>query len=106
MLFCRSRYKYTWFLDRPFTSETVFQTHENAFEYFRSNTNVPVCAKRKTQNAKPRIFNHSWELIANFVGCRFAEAVRAAEGKNIQNITICTEHTRAGNSALRMSGRR
>lgn len=50
MLFCRSRYKYTWFLDRPFTSETVFQTHENAFEYFRGNTNVPVCAKRKTQN--------------------------------------------------------
>ena len=26
--------------------------------------------------------------------------------KNIQNISICTEHTRAGNSALRMSGRR
>ena len=62
MLFCRSRYKYTCFLDRPLTSETVFQTHENAFEYFRGNTNVPVCAK-------PRLFNHSWREFVNFANC-------------------------------------
>lgn len=35
MLLCRSRYKYVWFQDRPFTSETAVQAHEKAFEYFR-----------------------------------------------------------------------
>ena len=34
MLLCRSRYKYIWFQDRPFTSETAVQAHEKAFEYF------------------------------------------------------------------------
>ena len=34
MLLCRSRYKYIWFQDRPFTSGTAVRAHEKAFEYF------------------------------------------------------------------------
>ena len=34
MLLCRSRYKYVWFSDKPFTSETASQAHEKSFEYF------------------------------------------------------------------------
>jgi IS30 family transposase len=34
MVLSRSRMKYTWFLDKPFTSETVVQAHEKAFEFF------------------------------------------------------------------------
>lgn len=35
MLLCCSRYKFVWFSDRPFTSETASQAHEKSFEYFR-----------------------------------------------------------------------
>lgn len=35
MLLCRSRYKYIWFQNKPFTSETAVIAHEKAFEYFR-----------------------------------------------------------------------
>ncbi len=34
MVLCQSRYKFVWFQDRPFTSETAVQAHEKAFEYF------------------------------------------------------------------------
>ena len=34
MLLCRSRYKYIWFQDHPFTFETAVRAHEKAFEYF------------------------------------------------------------------------
>lgn len=34
MLLCRSRQKYVWFQDRPFTSEAAVTAHEKAFEYF------------------------------------------------------------------------
>lgn len=34
MLLCYSRYKYIWFQDRPFTSETAVIAHEMSFEYF------------------------------------------------------------------------
>ncbi len=34
MLLCHSRYKYIWFQDRPFTSETASMAHEMAFGYF------------------------------------------------------------------------
>ncbi len=34
MLLCKSRYKFTWFQDRPFTSETAVLAHEKAFEFF------------------------------------------------------------------------
>lgn len=34
MLLCRSRQKYVWFQDHPFTSETAIIAHEKAFEYF------------------------------------------------------------------------
>lgn len=34
MLLCRSRYKFVWFSDRPFTSETASEAHEKAFGYF------------------------------------------------------------------------
>lgn len=34
MVLSRSRMKYIWFLDKPFTAETVAQTHENAFRFF------------------------------------------------------------------------
>lgn len=34
MVLSRSRMKYIWFLDKPFTAETVVQAHEKAFEFF------------------------------------------------------------------------
>lgn len=34
MLLCRSRQKYVWFQDHPFTSEMAVIAHEKAFEYF------------------------------------------------------------------------
>lgn len=34
MLLCHSRYKYIWFQDKPFTSETASIAHEKAFDYF------------------------------------------------------------------------
>ena len=34
MVLSRSRMKYIWFLDKPFTSETVVIAHEKAFEFF------------------------------------------------------------------------
>ena len=34
MLLCRSRYKFVWFSDRPFTSETASEAHEKSFGYF------------------------------------------------------------------------
>lgn len=34
MVLSRSRMKYIWFLDKPFTAETVAQAHENAFNFF------------------------------------------------------------------------
>ena len=35
MLLCCSRYKFVWFSDRPFTSESASHAHEKSFEYFR-----------------------------------------------------------------------
>jgi hypothetical protein len=34
MVLSRSRMKYIWFLDKPFTSEAVVLSHEKAFEFF------------------------------------------------------------------------
>ena len=34
MVLSRSRMKYIWFLDKPFTAETVVYAHEKAFEFF------------------------------------------------------------------------
>jgi len=34
MVLSRSRMKYIWFLDRPFTAKDVCQAHENSFDYF------------------------------------------------------------------------
>lgn len=34
ILLCHSRFKFIWFQDRPFTSETAVIGHEKAFEYF------------------------------------------------------------------------
>jgi len=34
MVLSRSRMKYVWFLDGPFTAQTVAQAHENAFRFF------------------------------------------------------------------------
>ena len=34
MVLSRSRMKYIWFLDKPFTAATVAQAHEKAFEFF------------------------------------------------------------------------
>lgn len=34
MVLSRSRMKYIWFLDTPFTSQTVCQAHENAFSFY------------------------------------------------------------------------
>jgi transposase len=34
MVLSRSRMKYVWFLDKPFTADTVCQAHENAFSFF------------------------------------------------------------------------
>jgi len=34
MVLSRSRMKFIWFLDKPFTAQTVCQAHENAFEFF------------------------------------------------------------------------
>ncbi len=34
MVLSRSRMKYIWFLDKPFTAKTVARAHENAFKFF------------------------------------------------------------------------
>lgn len=34
MVLSRSRMKFIWFLDKPFTAQTVCQAHEKAFEFF------------------------------------------------------------------------
>lgn len=34
MILCHSRYKFVWFQNKPFTSETAVIAHEKAFEYF------------------------------------------------------------------------
>jgi transposase len=34
MVMSRSRMKYVWFIDKPFTAELVVQAHENAFKFF------------------------------------------------------------------------
>ena len=39
MLLCRSRYKYIWFRDKPFTSESAIIAHEKAFDYYHG---IPV----------------------------------------------------------------
>ena len=35
MVLSRSRFKYVWFTDRPFTSELAIKAHEQAFEYIK-----------------------------------------------------------------------
>lgn len=48
MVLSRSRMKYTWFLDKPFTAETVVMAHENAFEFFGGITKTIVYDQDRT----------------------------------------------------------
>lgn len=42
LVLSRSRYKFIWFTDRPFTSELAIQAHEKAFEYIQGIPDVIV----------------------------------------------------------------
>lgn len=44
----RSRMKFTWFLDKPFTAETVVVAHENAFEFFSGIPQMVVYDQDRT----------------------------------------------------------
>lgn len=48
MVLSRSRMKYVWFLDRPFTAATVAQAHEKAFEFFEGIPNTIVYDQDRT----------------------------------------------------------
>lgn len=59
MLLCHSRYKFLWFSDRPFTSESAVIAHEKSFEYFRG---VP----RKIIYDQDAVFLHD-ENVGDYV---------------------------------------
>ncbi len=42
MMLSRSRMKYVYFLDKPFTTDTTIEAHENAFQYFGGVTREVV----------------------------------------------------------------
>ncbi len=48
MVMSRSRMKYIWFLDKPFTSQTVSQAHENAFAFFGGMPKILVYDQDRT----------------------------------------------------------
>lgn len=48
MVLSRSRLKYVWFLDRPFTAATVAEAHEKAFEFFEGVPNTIVYDQDRT----------------------------------------------------------
>jgi len=48
MVLSRSRMKFTWFLDKPFTSETVVIAHEKAFEFYQGIPMVLVYDQDRT----------------------------------------------------------
>lgn len=48
MVLSRSRMKYTWFLDKPFTAETVVLAHEKAFGFFGGATKTIVYDQDRT----------------------------------------------------------
>jgi transposase len=48
MVLSRSRMKYIWFLDKPFTSETVVDAHEKAFEFYGGIPRVLVYDQDRT----------------------------------------------------------
>jgi len=48
MVLSRSRMKYVWFLDRPFTAATVAQAHEKAFGFFEGIPNTIVYDQDRT----------------------------------------------------------
>jgi hypothetical protein len=48
MVLSGSRMKYIWFLDKPFTAETVVQAHENAFNFFGGIPNTIVYDQDRT----------------------------------------------------------
>jgi Integrase core domain len=48
MVLSRSRMKYVWFIDKPFTAKIVCQAHENAFSYFEGIPKIIVYDQDKT----------------------------------------------------------
>jgi transposase len=48
MVLSRSRMKYIWFIDKPFTSQSVCQAHENAFFFFNGIPKVIVYDQDRT----------------------------------------------------------
>lgn len=48
MVLSRSRMKYVWFLDVPFTAQSVSQAHENAFSFFGGIPNTMVYDQDRT----------------------------------------------------------
>lgn len=48
MVLSRSRMKYIWFIDKPFTAWSVCQAHENAFHFFDGITEVIVYDQDRT----------------------------------------------------------
>lgn len=48
MVLSRSRMKYVWFIDKPFTAQAVCQAHENAFAFINGVPNTLVYDQDKT----------------------------------------------------------
>ena len=48
MVLSRSRMKYIWFIDKPFSAHSVCQAHENAFHFFDGITEVVVYDQDRT----------------------------------------------------------
>jgi hypothetical protein len=48
MVLSRSRMKFVWFLDKPFTSETVVTAHEIAFAFYQGITRIVVYDQDRT----------------------------------------------------------
>ena len=48
MVLSRSRMKYVWFIDKPFTAKTVCHAHEDAFAFFKGVPNTIVYDQDKT----------------------------------------------------------
>ncbi len=57
MVLSRSRMKYVYFLDRPFTAQDVAQAHEKSFEYFQGIPKTIVYDQDRTMVADENIGN-------------------------------------------------
>ena len=69
MVMSRSRMKYVWFQDKPFTAQSVCQAHENAFAFFDGIPNTLVYDQDRTmvvdENIGDVILTTAFKFINN-----------------------------------------